>query len=181
MNIIGFTTECCCKFFFKPKCQSLVSFTSINTWHRLRYSLLFRNQFWQKQSIILLSRWLVLKILVTSTWFIVWLVNCIRFSWTILGFFILTKLLSYSFISKILLLVLFLQNKNILISDNLYRENSSLLREICVLFVNLSEISCANYLLLLFTMKFFGIFSESIFHKKIFFFLRSGERKSGDI
>ena len=39
-----------------------------------------------------------------------------------------------------------------------------------MLFVNLSEISCANYLLLLFTMKFFGIFSESIFHKKIFFF-----------
>ena len=44
VNIIGFTTESC-KFFFKPNCQSLVYFTSINTWHRLVSSLLFRNQF----------------------------------------------------------------------------------------------------------------------------------------
>ena len=43
VNIIGFTTESC-KFFFKPNCQSLVYFTSINTWHRL-VSSLFRNQF----------------------------------------------------------------------------------------------------------------------------------------
>ena len=44
VNIIGFTTESC-KFFFKPNCQSLVYFTSVNTWHRLASSLLFRNQF----------------------------------------------------------------------------------------------------------------------------------------
>ena len=31
VNIIGFTTESCCKFFFKPNCQFLVYFTSINT------------------------------------------------------------------------------------------------------------------------------------------------------
>ena len=41
-NIIGFTTESC-KFFFKPNCQSLIYFTSINTW--LVSSLLFRYQF----------------------------------------------------------------------------------------------------------------------------------------
>ena len=44
VNIIGFTTESC-KFFFKPNCQSLVYFTSINTCYRLVTSLLFRNQF----------------------------------------------------------------------------------------------------------------------------------------
>ena len=44
VNIIGFTTESC-KFFFKPNCQSLVYFTSINTWHRLVPSILFRSQF----------------------------------------------------------------------------------------------------------------------------------------
>ena len=44
VNIISFTTESC-KFFFKPNCKSLVYFTSINTWHRLVSSLLFRNQF----------------------------------------------------------------------------------------------------------------------------------------
>ena len=44
VNIIGFATESC-KFFFKPNCQPLVYFTSINTWHRLVSSLLFRNQF----------------------------------------------------------------------------------------------------------------------------------------
>ena len=42
-NIIGFTTESC-KFLFKPNFQFLVYFTSINTWHRLVSSLLFRNQ-----------------------------------------------------------------------------------------------------------------------------------------
>ena len=44
VNIIGFTTESC-KFFFKPNCKSLVYVTSINTWHRSVFSLLFRNQF----------------------------------------------------------------------------------------------------------------------------------------
>ena len=44
MNVIGFTTQSC-KVFFKPNCQSLVYFTSINTWHILVSSLLFRNQF----------------------------------------------------------------------------------------------------------------------------------------
>ena len=49
------------------------------------------------QSIIILSRWLLLKTLVISTWFGVWLVNCIWFSWIIVGFFILTKLFAYTF------------------------------------------------------------------------------------
>ena len=49
------------------------------------------------QSIILISRWLVLKILVISTWVGVWPVNCIQFNWIIVGFFILTKLLGYTF------------------------------------------------------------------------------------
>ena len=44
VNIIGFTTDSF-KFFFKPNCQSLLYFTSINIWHRLVSSLLFRNQF----------------------------------------------------------------------------------------------------------------------------------------
>ena len=44
VNIIGFTTESG-KIFFKRNCQSLVYFTSINTWHRYVSSLLFRNQF----------------------------------------------------------------------------------------------------------------------------------------
>ena len=44
VNIIGFTTESC-KFFFKPNCQSRLYITSINTWHILVSSLLFRNQF----------------------------------------------------------------------------------------------------------------------------------------
>ena len=44
VNVIGFTTQSC-KFFFKSNCQSLVYLTSINTWHRLVSTLLFRNQF----------------------------------------------------------------------------------------------------------------------------------------
>ena len=44
VNIIGFSTESS-KFFFKPNCQSLVYFLSVNTWHRLVPSLLFRNKF----------------------------------------------------------------------------------------------------------------------------------------
>ena len=44
VNIIGFTSQSC-KFFFKPNCQPLVYFTSINTWHILLSNLLFRNQF----------------------------------------------------------------------------------------------------------------------------------------
>ena len=31
VNFIGFATEFCCEFFFKPNCQSLVQFTKINT------------------------------------------------------------------------------------------------------------------------------------------------------
>ena len=42
LNIIGPES---CKFFFKPNCQSLVYFTSINTWHISVSSLLFRNHF----------------------------------------------------------------------------------------------------------------------------------------
>ena len=37
-----FLTE---NFFFKPNCQSLVYLTSINTWHRLVSSLVYRNHF----------------------------------------------------------------------------------------------------------------------------------------
>ena len=44
VNIIGFTTEYC-RFFFKSNCKSLVYVTSINTWHGLVFSLLFKNQF----------------------------------------------------------------------------------------------------------------------------------------
>ena len=44
VNIIGFTTQPC-KFFFKSNCQSLVYLTSINTWHRLVSSLVYRNHF----------------------------------------------------------------------------------------------------------------------------------------
>ena len=44
VSIIGFTTDSF-KFFFKSNCQSLLYFTSINIWHRLVSSLLFRNQF----------------------------------------------------------------------------------------------------------------------------------------
>ena len=44
VNIIGFTTESS-KFFCKPNCQSFIYFTSVNTWHRLGSSCLFRNQF----------------------------------------------------------------------------------------------------------------------------------------
>ena len=43
VNIIGFTPESC-KVFFKPNCQSLKYFTSINIWRRLVSSFLFRNQ-----------------------------------------------------------------------------------------------------------------------------------------
>ena len=55
----------------------------------------------EQQSMILSSRWLLLKILVISTWlgvwFGVWLVNCIWFTWIIAGNFILTELLAYIF------------------------------------------------------------------------------------
>ena len=44
VNITGVTIESF-KFLFKPNCKSLVYFTSINTWHKLVSSLLFRNQF----------------------------------------------------------------------------------------------------------------------------------------
>ena len=41
VNIIGFTTDSF-KFLFKSDCQSLVYFTSINTWHKLVSILLFQ-------------------------------------------------------------------------------------------------------------------------------------------
>ena len=44
VNIIGFNTQSC-KCFFKRNCQSVIYFTSINIWHRLVSSLLFRKQF----------------------------------------------------------------------------------------------------------------------------------------
>ena len=44
VNVVGSTTQSC-KFFFKPNSQSLVYFTSTNTLHRLKSSLLFRSQF----------------------------------------------------------------------------------------------------------------------------------------
>ena len=44
VKIIGFIIQPW-KFFFKSNYQSLAYFTSINTWHRLVSTLLFRNQF----------------------------------------------------------------------------------------------------------------------------------------
>ena len=44
VNVIDLTNESF-KFIFKPNCQSLVYFPSINTWHKLVSSLLFRNKF----------------------------------------------------------------------------------------------------------------------------------------
>ena len=79
---------------------------------------------WNKQSTILLSDWLVLNILVISTWLAFWLVNCIRFSWIICGFFILTKFFAYTFFLKNVSpsLVFVLQKHPNL--DNFHRENS---------------------------------------------------------
>ena len=93
VNIIGFTTESC-KFFCKHNCQSLIYFTSVNTRHRLVSSLLFRIQFLALAVNNNSTLKLVIKILVISTSFGVWLVNCIRFNWVIVEFFILTKLLT---------------------------------------------------------------------------------------
>ena len=117
VNIIGFTTESF-KFFFKPNSQSLVCFTSINTWHRLLPSLLFRNQFLALVSIILLSRWLVFRILVILTKFVVWLVHCNRFSWIIVIFLILIKLLAFTFFLKDISPSLIFVIQNVLISNN---------------------------------------------------------------
>ena len=92
----------------------------------------------------------MLKILVISTWFGVWLVNCIRFSWIIVGFFILTKLLAYTFFLEDISTSFILGCTNILISNNFYRQTSCLLREICVHYRRLLEISaelrCMHYL-----------------------------------
>ena len=117
VNIIGFTTESF-KFFFKPNSQSLVCFTSINTWHRSLPSLLFRNQFLALVSIILLSRWLVFRILVILTKFVVWLVHCNRFSWIIVIFLILIKLLAFTFFLKDISPSLIFVIQNVLISNN---------------------------------------------------------------
>ena len=99
--------------------------------------------FWHYQSIILLSLWLVLNILVISTWPGGWLVNCIRFNWIIVRFCILTKLLTYTFsLVNILPSLIFVIQKH-LISNNFYQENSSLLngdREMCALREPLGDI-----------------------------------------
>ena len=52
------------------------------------------------------------------------------FNWIICGFSILTKFLTYTFFLKNISPSLIFVNKNILISDNFYRENSGLLWEI---------------------------------------------------
>ena len=83
----------------------------------------------------------MLKILVISTWFGVWLINFIRFYWIIVGFFILTKLLAFTFFLEDISPSLIFVIQNILISNNFHRENSGLLQEICVLSGSLSEIS----------------------------------------
>ena len=111
-----------------------------------------------QQPIVLLSGWRTLNTLVISAWLDVWLVNCIRFNWIFVGFFILiisTKCSLISFFSKISPLVLFLQYKNILISNDFHRENPSFLWGIgrYVLCGRLSEISaeleCMHYYSLL--------------------------------
>ena len=114
-------------------------------WYRTKY-VSDRHQ----QSIFLFSRWLVLKILVISTWFGVWLVNCIRFSWIIVGFLILTKLLAYTFfLEHISPSLIFLMQKLCtffkgLIFNSFYWENFVLLRDICVLSGSHLEIGRIN-------------------------------------
>ena len=92
----------------------------------------------------------MLKILIISTWFGVWLVNCIRFSWIIVGFSILTKLLAHTFFLEDISTSLILGCQNFLISNNFYRQNSCLLREICVHYRRLleksAELKCMHYL-----------------------------------
>ena len=82
------------------------------------------------ESVVLLPRWLLLKSLIISTWFGVWMVNCIQFSWIIAGFFILTKLLVYTFfLEDVSPILIFVMQKHPSFS-HFYRENSSLLWEI---------------------------------------------------
>ena len=79
LNIIGFTTEYC-KFFFKPD-YSLLCTLNQSTLETEKYPVSFEEiNFWHKQSIILLSGWLVLTILVISTWLVLWLVIFIWFN-----------------------------------------------------------------------------------------------------
>ena len=94
------------------------------------------------------------------------MVNCVRFSWIIVGFFILTKLLAYSFYLEDSLIIVIQKHPN---SNNFYRESSSLLLEICVLFVNLSEISCANYSIIIYYEDFLHFFPNQFFQKILFF------------
>ena len=125
----------------------------------------------------------MLKILVISTWFVALLVNCIRFSWIIVGFFILTKLLAYTFFLENITPSLIFVIQNILISNNFYRENSSRLWEICVLSWRLSRDTMRDlffyyyyyyyyyyyhYLLLRFLHFFLFLFPNQFFY--LFFF-----------
>ena len=102
----------------------------------------------------------MLKILIISTWFVVWLVNCTRFNWAIVGFFILTKLLVYSF---------YLEDNSPSLVFVIQKYPNFLM-----IFTGETPVFFGRYtriiLLLLFTMKFFCIFfSESIFPKDCIF------------
>ena len=70
--ITGFTAESC-KFFFKPTCQPLVYFTSINTWHRLDREI--RNRFLalaaNNSTFTLAGAWLCLTVRLLFNWLVV--------------------------------------------------------------------------------------------------------------
>ena len=80
-------------FFFKPNCQSLVSFTSINTYIQCPFLVLARNN----STFTMADAWDFSNFNLICCF---WLVNCIRFNWTITVFFILTKLFAYTFFLK---------------------------------------------------------------------------------
>ena len=121
---------------------------------------------------------MVLKILVISAWFVLWLVNCIRFSWIIVGSFILIKLLAYAFFLEYSSPSLISVIQNILISNSFYQGNSCLLREICVLSGSLSEIPCANYfIIIIFYEVFLYLFPNQFFPKSFFAFWRKKSRR----
>ena len=112
VNIIGFTIESCQFFWNLIASLSCTLHQSILDTKYYPFSSGEIN-FWHQQSIILLSDWLVLNILVISTRLGAWLVNCIRFNSIICEFTLWIQNIS---------LALFLEYKNILISDIFYRD-----------------------------------------------------------
>ena len=113
----------------------------------------------------------MLKILVISTWFVVWLVNWLRFSWIIVGFSILTKLLAYGFyLEDISPSLIFVIQKHPNFTESLPGKLQSFSGDMCALREPLGDVMRELFYYYYLLWSFFCTFFRINFSKKLYYF-----------